>query len=215
MAARRFLVVGHTQTTDPDLSLNDLSGMGKRLDVLCRVVTNALCTSHGVRDDTEVWCVVDHDDVVDGPRTVRFDGATVRSLNPDERTTAALFKRAFGADVVDNGHFENAHPGITVARMGARDAFVRFAAEGPVIQLDKDGDDLRSVEDSLLFADADRPTGFVLSDHQGFSDDESVVLNDLAQATVSVGSDWLQGHAVVTILHDELDRRVVARNAHE
>lgn len=207
MALRRFLVVGHTQTTDPDLSLNDLAGMGGRLDVLCRVVTSALCTSHGVREDTDVWCVIDHDEVEDGPRTVRFKGAQVRNLNPDERSTAALFKRAFGADVVDNGHFENAHPGVTVARMGLADAVQRFRDEGPVVVLDREGVDLREADAETLATSDDEPVGLVLSDHVALSDAERAVMNDLAAAHVSVGPDWLQGHSVVALVHDELDRR--------
>lgn len=207
MVTRRFLVVGHTQTTDPDLSLNDLAGMGGRLDVLCRVVTSALCTSHGVREDTEVWCVIDHDEVQDAPLTVRFNGAEVRNLNPDERTTAALFKRAFGADVVDNGHFENAHPGVTVGWLGFADALRRFAQDGPVLFLDKDGVDIRQTEDGVLGTSQDDPVGLVLSDHVPFSDAERAVIDDLSFTAVSVGPEWLQGHSVVTLVHDELDRR--------
>lgn len=207
MGTRRFLVVGHSQTTDPDLSLNDLAGMGGRLDVLCRVVTSALCTSHGIREDTDVWCVIDHDEVQDAPMTIRFQGDKVRNLNPDERSTAALFKRAFGADVVDNGHFENAHPGVTVAWLGLAAAVERFAKEGPVVVLDKGGVDIRKADKAVMATSKEKPIGFVLSDHAAFTPAERAVLSDMAVATVALGADWLQGHSAVTLVHDELDRR--------
>ncbi len=203
---RRFFVVGHTQTTDPDLSLNDLSGMCGRLDVLCRAVTSALCVSHGLRADTEVWVTIDHDDVANGPRTMRFEGATLQHFHPDERTTAALFKRAFHADVVDNGHFEAAHPGLSVAWLGFGQALSRFAEAGPVLLLDKEGVDVRDATDELLLGDGRAP-GFVLSDHEPFAKGELNALREVAAGSLSVGAGWLQGHGAVALVHDEMDRR--------
>lgn len=200
-AGRRFLVVGHTQSTDPAFSLNDLPGAAGRIDVLVRAVTSALCLSHGLRSDTEVWTVVDHGAVHSGPRTVVWQGDRLRHLNPDERSTAALFKKAFAADLID--HFEEVHSGLQAAEMGVDAALDAFGAAGPVFVLSREGDDIRSSSDARLGHGA----GFVLSDHQPFTPEDDARLEGVEAGRLSVGPHWLHGHASITLVHDELDRR--------
>jgi tRNA (pseudouridine54-N1)-methyltransferase len=210
---RRFLLVGHTQTTTPDFALNDLTSGAGRLDVLVRMVTAGFCLSHGIRRDTELWAVLpgrsgDDVDEEEGPLTVRFEGGALRGFNPDERSTAALFKRAFSAEVVAGGRFVEAHPGIQVARMGFKEALKKFAALGPVLLLDRDGVDIRELDASDLEPASDGTgPGFVLSDHESFSGQEEKALKQAAKRSVSVGPLWLHGHGALTIVHDELDRR--------
>jgi tRNA (pseudouridine54-N1)-methyltransferase len=200
LPARRFLVVGHTQSTDPGLSLNDLPGAGGRIDVLARVVTAALCLSHGLRSDTEVWTVIDHEGVHAGPRTIVWSGDRLRHLNPDERTTAALFKKAFGADVID--HLDEVHPGLQVAEWGFQAALDAFGAAAPFVVLDREGVDVRAAPGDWL-----RPgIGFVLSDHRPFGAEEEAVLREVAIGRLSVGPHWLHGHAAVFLIQDALDR---------
>lgn len=198
---RRFLMMGHTQSTDPGLPLNDLPGAGGRLDVLVRAVTAALCLSHGLRGDTEIWTVIDHEGVQDGPRTLVFRGDRLRNLNPDERSTAALFKKAFAADTI--GHLEEVHPGIEAAAWGLRTSLARFSDAGPLVVLDKDAPDLREASGLL---DAPARPGFVLSDHRPWSVADEALLEGVA-ARVSVGPRWLHGHQAITLVHDALDRR--------
>lgn len=202
---RGFLLVGHDATTDPGFTLNDLAGAAGRIDVLVRAVTNALCRSHGVRDDTEVWLCLRGDGAADGPRTIRIEGRSVQRLNPDERSTAALVKKALAVDVVPNGHFETSTPGITIAEMGWDEAIVRFGSEFDVIGTDVSGTDVRATPDDWW---TDRRPGFVLSDHRPLADAERAdVDRESGGRCVSVGTGWLQGHQVITLLHDELDRR--------
>ena len=61
--------------------------------------------------------------------------------------------------------------------------------------LDARGDGFGRLDDS--------PIGFVLSDHLPFTDDENAVLDGCQK--VSLGSDWLQGHACIAIVHHLLD----------
>lgn len=212
---RRFLLVGHSQTTKPEFALNDLSGGAGRLDVLIRMVTSGFCLSHGVRKDTQVWAFVpgrepeDPGDEEEGPLLVRFSGDSLRNLNPDERSTAALFKRAFSADTVAGGRFVEAHPGIEVARLGFKDALKAFANQGPLLLLDREGVDIRELDaEDLEPADDNTGPGFVLSDHEDFTPEEKKALEKAAKRSVSVGPLWLHGHGAVTIVHDELDRRL-------
>lgn len=199
---RRFFVAGHTQATDTAFKLDDLSGGAGRLDVLARAVTSALCLSHGVRTDTEVWTIIDHEGV-EIPRALVWHGDRLRNLNPDERSTAALFKKAFAHDAIE--HFEAVHPGLEIAELGFAESLRRFTDAGPTVLLDKDGQDLRTLDKAILEKKA--TIGFVLSDHQSWTDDETRMLKELVPLSVSVGPLWLHGHQAITIVHDELDRR--------
>ena len=61
--------------------------------------------------------------------------------------------------------------------------------------LDVRGDGIERLDDS--------PIGFVLSDHLPFTDEENTVLDGCQK--VSLGTDWLQGHACIAIVHHLLD----------
>lgn len=207
--------MGHTQTTTPDFALNDLSGGAGRLDVVIRMATAAFCLSHGIRKDTQLWAVlpglVDRDpgEEEEGPLTIRFDGDALKGFNPDERSTAALFKRAFSAEVVPGGRFVDAHPGIAVARMGFKDALKKFQRQGPVMLLDRDGVDIRELDaGDLESAEDGTGPGFLLSDHEAFTPAQEKAVRQAASKTVSVGPLWLHGHGTVTLVHDEMDRRL-------
>ena len=58
MAERNFVIIGHRAHTAADWKLNDICGGAGRMDILARCVTSALCESHGIRKDTDVWLVL-------------------------------------------------------------------------------------------------------------------------------------------------------------
>ena len=88
---RRFLILGHKAPVTPEFHLNDLPGAAGRLDVLCRAIGASLFLSHGIRRDTEVMLLLQN------TVRIRISGQYVKRLNPDERSTAALIRRALGA----------------------------------------------------------------------------------------------------------------------
>ena len=47
------------------------------------------------------------------------------------------------------------------------------------------------------------PLGFVLSDHQSFTEAENQLNTSLTK--ISLGNQWLQGHACITIVQHTLD----------
>lgn len=185
---RRFVVVSHTVPPDGQWGLDDLAGAAGRVDVLCRAVTTALFTSHGIRDDTEVLLVFP------GPSTIRIRGATVQRLNPDERSTAARIRNALGHPHPDPW-WEDVEPGIAVAPFGLDDAL----QDAPVLWLDRDGHDIMETE---------LPDGtWVLSDHQPFGESELEVLHSRAPHRISLGDTWYHGHHAIAIVQYLLDRR--------
>ena len=92
---RGFVLLLRSSRFSGNIDMKNLTA--GRWDLVARVCTNALFVSGAVRPDTVLSCGV----VPDGApparlggagRVVRVDGARVRHLAPDERTTAAAFR---------------------------------------------------------------------------------------------------------------------------
>lgn len=190
---RQFLVVGHDVPTEPSFSLDDIAGGAGRLDVLCRCVNSAFFLSHDLREEVKVHLVLGDE------YTVTFDGAYLRRLNPDERSTAALIRGALEEKREAIGHQPvETSPGISLYRMGFADTFERVSRDATVVQLHEDGDPLPKVEppeDPL----------FVLSDHHDFAGAEEALLDEKADRRVRVGPKLLHADHTITVAHNYLD----------
>ena len=184
-----FAIMGHLARTDGVFSLNDLPGSGGRMDVLCRCVNASLFLSHDLRRDTDCYLILCGEPAA--PKTVRFSGTAVRSLSPDERSAAALIKKAL--DLPVGSEFREAAPGISVRKGGLE----RLITEHVFAVLDEKGADIRSAE--ML------PDAFILSDHLNFTDDEESLIKHCPR--YSVGPACLHADHTITVVHNELDRR--------
>jgi len=189
---RQFVVVGHEASADVDISLDDLPGAG-RFDVLCRSVTAALLTSHGIREDTRIHVVID--DAV----TITVDGATVRRLNPDERSTAALLRGALGERDEAIGHQPvESSPGVELRRRGFEATLDAIGSDGELVVLDADGEPAATTELP------ERPI-FVLSDHRDFTAAERKTLEERGARRLSLGPVALHGDQAIAVAHNALD----------
>ncbi|MBI1729964.1 tRNA (pseudouridine(54)-N(1))-methyltransferase TrmY [Candidatus Acetothermia bacterium] len=194
---RTFVILGHAASITPDFTLNDLPGSAGRMDILARCITTSFCLSHGIRKDVAVYLIL-RDQL-----TLRFDGATVKRLNPDERSTGALIKHAIESaqrlNIADQAEEIESTPGVYVARRGLR-VLLEFFAKTNILchVLDEHGTDIRS-------APVQQPVAFVLSDHQNFSPDEELLLKECTK--VSLGPVVLHADHCISVVHNELDRR--------
>jgi len=186
---RTFAVVGHLAPTGDGFSLDDLPGSAGRMDLLCRCVSAALSLSHGIRRDAQIHLVLLGPPAP--PKEVLVRGDSARSLSPDERSTAALLRKALALPVGET--FRESGPGILVRRGG----LAGLLAGGGYAVLSEDGGDVRGL--------ASLPAGFVLSDHLDFSPEEDSLLAGLLR--ISVGPRVLQADQAITVLQNELDRR--------
>jgi tRNA (pseudouridine54-N1)-methyltransferase len=187
---RQFVIVAHELSAGAEISLDDLPGAG-RLDLLCRCVTSALLLSHDIREDVRVHLVIDG-------YVVRFDGAAIRRLNPDERSTAALLRDALETRTEAIGaRAATASPGVSI-RKGTIETTLGNRTEPTVVELHAAG---RPV------AELDPPENpvFVLSDHREFTDRERDLLADLADERVSLGPRALHADQAITVAHNYLD----------
>jgi len=198
---RRFLILGHSVPIHPDFHLNDLPGGAGRIDVLCRAIGASLLLSHGIRRDVETSLLLQNS------VRIRVNGDRVKRLNPDERSTAALIRRALGvladagSDVSGNaGHEETqSTPGIFASRCTLSEAIDELVEQGasPIV-LDEDGLPF----ESFTFP---RDPAFVLSDHTDLAEEEERSLADLPR--VSLGPTPLHTSQAITIAHYLLDRQ--------
>lgn len=193
---RQYLAVSHTTPPDGDWTLDDLAGQAGRVDVLCRIVTSALFVSHGIRDDTQVLLVFAADP--DRPTAVRFEGRSVRRLNPDERSTAARIRKALRSRPEDPW-WEEVEPGVHAAPFTLQEVVTEQREAGAhCVLLHRQG----VAADKVSFPN---DVLFLLSDHQPFSGAEEALLDPLAHQRASVGGRWYQGHQVVDHLQILID----------
>ena len=187
---RIFVVVGHKATTQPNFSLEDIPGTSGRLDILCRSVTSAFVLSHGIRKDVLVYLVLLGGEP---PKTIRLVGETLRHLNPDERTTAALLKKALAVQATPEWAMSTS--GIFV-RTGGLPELLEDLKQTSVrlVYLKEDGRDFRCLNDEPQ----ERETAFVLGDHTGMTEEEEALLALAGAEVVTLGPASLHAdHCIV------------------
>jgi len=190
---RQFIILGHDTPTTDDFSLSDLAGGAGRLDVLCRCVASAVFLSHGIRDSVRVHLVVGDS------YTIRFDGATLRRLYPDERTIASRIRDALSQRNDAIGHQPaEVSAGMELYRMDFETTLGQVAGGSTVVELHEEGTPLVDA------AVPDNPV-FVLSDHHDFTDREAEILADHADQRLRVGPEVLHADQTITVTHNWLD----------
>ena len=192
---RTFVVVGHRATTSPDFSLEDIPGTSGRLDILCRCINAAFVLSHGIRKDVCVYLVLLGGEI---SKTILLKGETLRHLNPDERTTAALLRKALA--VVAAPGWVMSTSGIFI-RTGGLAEVLQDLKENRIFYLREDGTDLLSIDGCDLSGDA----VFVLGDHQGMTPEEEALLEQAGARVVSLGPTSLHADHCIVITNWMLD----------
>ncbi|HJH30179.1 MAG TPA: tRNA (pseudouridine(54)-N(1))-methyltransferase TrmY [Methanosarcinaceae archaeon] len=196
---REFLIIGHKALTSGKFSLNDMPGAAGRMDILCRCTSAALFLSHDMRRDVQVYLLLLGEP--DPQKIVRFDGETLRYLNPDERSSGSLIKKALEKDV---GDMEvKSTPGVWVRRGGLDTLLDDFVGKGcKIVYLREDGEDIRNVVDSLDDA------VFIMGDHNGVTEEEEKLIMSAGATVVNVGPLSLHSEHCVTLINNELDRTI-------
>lgn len=192
---RRFVVLGHRAITSADFKLDDLCGATGRLDILLRCVNSAFFLSHGIRKDVEIVLLLLGEP--SPPKTVRINGAEVKYLNPDERSTAALIRNA----LLQKGEGERkCSPGIYVSERSYQEVLSNLSKESKIFYLREDGEDIRGAK---LGGD----NTFVLGDDQDLTRAEEEILMAYEPRKLSLGPISYHADHCITLVNNELDRR--------
>lgn len=190
---RQFIVSGHDAPTTAEFPLDDLAGAAGRLDVLCRCVSSSFFLSHAIREEVRTYLVLSNE------FTVRFEGGELRRLNPDERSTAALIRKALEEREEAIGHMEvETSPGVYLSRRGFEPTLETASGSGTVVQLHEEGEPAVDVEPPS-------DPVFVLSDHREFADSEAALLGTGVDERVRLGPRPLHANHAITVAHNWLD----------
>ena len=118
-----FVIIGHKALTTGDFSLNDLPGSAGRMDILCRCINSALFLSHEMRRDINVHLVLLGEP--DSGKIVRFNGKELKYLNPDERSSGALIKKALQKNALE--YESRSTPGVWIRKGNLQQLLAEFA----------------------------------------------------------------------------------------
>ena len=196
---REFIVVGHKARTDGNFNLNDLPGSGGRIDILCRCVNSALFLSHDLRRDVIIYLVLLGEP--DMPRIVKFEGKNVRYLNPDERSSGSLIKKALEKSAIPR--WRESTRGVWIRLGDLADLLDEvLTEEKSLFYLLEDGGDIRDVFNEKV----QENNIFVLGDHTGMTPGEETVIRDSDAETISVGPLSLHADHCIILVNNEIDR---------
>ncbi|MBE0523213.1 MAG: tRNA (pseudouridine(54)-N(1))-methyltransferase TrmY [Methanosarcinales archaeon] len=200
---REFIVVGHKARTDSNFNLNDLPGTGGRMDILCRCVNSSLFLSHDLRRDVVIYLVL-----LGEPETskiVKFEGKNVRYLNPDERSSGSLIKKALDKNA--GSHWKLSTPGVWIRKGDLNDIIheVMDGAENKILlYLSEDGIDIRKSDEKPLLDDV----VFVLGDHMGMTPEEESIIKDAGSNIINIGPVSLHADHCIVLVNNEFDRNM-------
>ena len=198
---RRFLLLVHRVPVDGEFTLNDLAGSGGRMDEVASVVGASFLVSNALRRDTTLTLLLLQDP--SRARRIRMEGARLKFLNPDERSTAALLKNALVRTWTRPEVEMETTPGIFVGPCGSLEEELRaFAALPGTFWATEEGSPLRA---SPLGPKGE--TGIVLSDPWDPSAAERAVLERLSLPKIALGPRSMRASQCVVVLQNELDLR--------
>jgi len=192
----RYVVTGHRAVTSGDFRLDDIAGGAGRLDVLVRCVNSTFFLSHSLRQEAELYIVLMGGN--DAPKTVRFHGAELRYLNPDERSTSSLIRNALMKKVKDTEM--RSSPGIYVSRMSFKDVIDKVSEISEIAYLKEDGQDIRETE-------LNGNITFVLGDDKDLTEEEEAIVMEHSPKKVCLGPKSLHADHCIILVNNETDRR--------
>lgn len=126
-------------------------------------------------------------------------GEDLRHLNPDERTTAALLKKALA--IVAGPEWSRSTSGIFVRTGGLATVLSDLKAKGiKPVYLREDGTDIHKVSCRLL-----DDAVFILGDHMGMTPEEETQILKAGADVVSIGPASLHADHCIVIVNWMLD----------
>ncbi len=197
-----FVITGHKAVTTGDFKLDDIAGGAGRLDILCRCVNSAFFLSHDLRKDVDIFLVLEGGNAA--PKTVRFCGAEMRYLNPDERSTSSLIRNALLKKINEKEEIRSS-PGVYISKMSFDDVLEHLSSKGSFVYLKEDGIDCREY-------DFPKDPVFVLGDNKDLTEDEERSLMAKDPDKICIGPYSLHADHCMIIVQNEMDRRLPDQN---
>jgi len=204
---RIFLLKASEARTSSDFNLRDLPSSSGRLDVVCRCAIASLLENEEIRDDTVFIATLEGQP--NPPLALRFDGRTLKSLPFSEIAIAEILRRMLGGrgrQVAEHTLGE----GVYVEQRSFTETLnyeLETCKPSKLYYLREKGDDIRDLETNL-----DSNCIFVLGSNRGLTAEDEEILDRMNAQRISVGPLSYLSSQVITLVHDELDRRRMVRH---
>jgi tRNA (pseudouridine54-N1)-methyltransferase len=203
---RLFLLKASEARTSDDFSLKDLPSSSGRLDVVCRCAISSLLENEEIRHDTVFVAILEGPP--NPPLTLILDGRTLRNLPFSEIGVAGILKtllRKPGKESVEHTLGE----GVRIEKRSFTETLcdvLETDKPNKLYYLHEKGDDIRDLEMNLDYSSI-----FALGSNKGLTAEDESLLDQLGARKISVGPLSYLSSQVITLVHDELDRRIRRR----
>jgi tRNA (pseudouridine54-N1)-methyltransferase len=164
------------------------------MDILARCINASLFLSHDMRRDVDTYAILQGEPVP--PVTIRFNGEKLRYLSPDERSPAALIKKALEKGAPESGE-EESTPGVYISKRSFANV---IEGMDNIVYLHENGEDIRKV--SLTGSEV-----YVLSDHENLTPEEEAILEKKGAKKVSLGQKLYHADHCIVMVNHEIDLR--------
>ena len=190
---REFVYYSKNAVTAGNLIGDNLMKAG-RMDIVCNVIISVFFVSNAMRDDVRLHMIFDG-----GPNNPRHLVMESNKEMPiSKKNVAGLIKRMLYKAKDEEGLREIC-PGCSIEKKSFEKLIKELDASGlNVLLLDGKGTDVREV-------DLDKAV-FIVGDHDGFPGSMKKFLKKID--AVTVGPKTLFASQVVTVLHNEVDRKI-------
>jgi len=190
---REFVYYSKNAVTAVNLIGDNLMKAG-RMDIVCNVIISVFFVSNAMRDDVRLHMIFDG-----GPNNPRHLVMESNKEMPiSKKNVAGLIKRMLYKAKDEEGLREIC-PGCSIEKKSFEKLIKELDASGlNVLLLDGKGTDVREV-------DLDKAV-FIVGDHDGFPGSMKKFLKKID--AVTVGPKTLFASQVVTVLHNEVDRKI-------
>lgn len=189
---RQFIVVARDGPTTEDFSLDDLPTAG-RVDLLARCVIASVLLSHGLRENVRTHLVLGDE------FTVRFRASELRGVHPDERSTAALIRKALAEREEAIGQIPvDISAGISLVRMNLDTTLTAVNEDSQIYQLHPDGAPKEEVSPP-------ESPAFVLSNHREFAEEDTKTIAQYAEGELCLGPAAIHADHAIAVTHNWVD----------
>ena len=186
---RTFIIWARKARTVGDFDVHNLPAAGK-MDLVCRCLSNALGVSHHLRNDTKCYIILEGKP--EPPKALLVDGTTLQRWKDDESSIGQLIKDALRG---------SCPPGVSIEKKSFEAVVREQAATSQLFYLHDKGEDIRA-------ATVQEDVTFVLGDLFGIPTKTEKLLKRLEAKRVSLGPVMLFASQCITLVHNELDRRI-------
>ena len=190
---REFVYYSRSAVTAGNMIKDNLMQAG-RMDIVCNVIISVFFISNKMRDDVKLHLVFDGPP--HAPRHLVLESNEEMPIS--KKNVAGLIKRMLYKSPTTEGLLE-VFPGASIEKKSFEKLIKALDKDGKdVLLLDGKGVDVRE-------ADLNKQPVFIIGDHEGFPKDKKRFLKSIDK--ISVGPEVLFASQVVTILHNEVDRK--------